>query len=99
MAIAPEDAQAMMRSFSGFPFFEVARRSRLGGPGAPDLERIQCPVTLVWGGADRVVSGWMHRRWEAALPDARVDVLSSFPHVPHLRDPERVARLILDAAE
>lgn len=98
MAIEPEDAAAMMRSFSSFPFFEVVRQSRLGGPGAPDLDLIRCPVTLVWGSGDRLVPGWMHRRWEAALPDALVESLSGFPHVPHLRDPERIARLILDAA-
>jgi pimeloyl-ACP methyl ester carboxylesterase len=99
LAIEPEDARAMMRSFSGFPFFEVARRSRLGGPGAPAFDRIGCPVTFAWGGSDRVVPGWMHRRWEAALPRARVHSLAGLPHVPHLRDPERVARLILDASE
>jgi pimeloyl-ACP methyl ester carboxylesterase len=59
-------------------------------PGRADV-----PVTLAWGGADRIVPGWMRRRWEERLPDARVETLAGLPHVPHLRDPERIAALVL----
>lgn len=97
IAIEPEDAASMLRSFSRFPFLNVARRSRLGGPGMPDTGSIGCPVRLVRGGGDRLVPNWMLRRWEQVLPGASVEILPGLPHVPHLRDPARIARLILDA--
>ena len=97
-AITPGDAAAMLRSFGRFRFFrtglELALRGGFG-PGIPGCERVRAPVTLVWGGSDRIVPGWMRRRWEHALPDAMAETLTGLPHVPHLRDPERIADLIL----
>lgn len=92
-----DDAAAMLRSFGRFPFFrtgvELGLRGAFG-PGMPGSGGIRVPVTLAWGTADRLVPGWMRRRWEERLPDARVETLSGLPHVPHLRDPERIAALI-----
>lgn len=96
--IESEDVRALWRSVGRFPFWRVGLESRSAGPGMPDCQRATCPVTLVWGTADRLVPGWMRTRWEQALPDARVEVLQGFPHQPHLRDPKRVATLILEAS-
>jgi pimeloyl-ACP methyl ester carboxylesterase len=96
------DAAAIWRSMGRFPFVRIASELARGGhigAGLPDFERIAVPVTFVWGTADRAVPGWMRRRWEKALPDARVETLPGFPHIPHLRDPERIAGLVVgDAA-
>jgi pimeloyl-ACP methyl ester carboxylesterase len=97
--LSGRDAAALWRSWGRFPFFrsgaQLALRGQLG-PGMPDFDRIDVPVTLVWGGDDRIVPGWMRDRWERALPGADVRTLPGFAHCPHLRDPELVARLILD---
>jgi pimeloyl-ACP methyl ester carboxylesterase len=93
-AIEPDDVAEIWQSWGHFPFFRVGVANRLRGPGIPVFEQIRVPVTLVWGGADRLVPGWMRRRWEAALPDARIENLPGFPHVPHWRDPERIAGLL-----
>ena len=66
------------------------------GGGCPIWMRSRCPVTFVQGTRDRAVPMWMHRRWVAAVPSTEI-ILDGFPHCPHLRDPERVAALILAA--
>ena len=63
----------------------------------PATERIGVPVTLAWGTRDTLAPRWMLRRWQAALPAAQVETLAGFPHMPHLRDPGRIAELIRDA--
>ena len=97
-AITPEDAAAILRSFGRFRFFrtglELGVRGGFG-PGMPDCAQVRAPVTLVWGGADRLVPGWMRHRWERALPGAVAETLPGLPHVPHLRDPDRIADLLL----
>jgi len=96
--IDPDDVAAQLDSWSRFPFFRVGLHGR-GGPGVPDLGALDASrVTLVWGGADRLVPRWMRERWEAALPGAAVVRLPGFPHQPHLRDPRRVASLVRDWA-
>ena len=89
-----EDLEASMRSFGRFPFLRAIGNDRLGGRRMPDLDAVRCPVTFVQGTRDRAVPMWMHRRWVAAVPSAEI-ILDGFPHCPHLRDPERVAALIL----
>jgi pimeloyl-ACP methyl ester carboxylesterase len=93
-ALDRDDLAAVWRSVGRFPWLRVARESRLSGPGLPAFERIRSPVTLVWGTGDSLVPGWMRRRWERAIPEAEVIELPGFPHMPHLRDPERVTDLI-----
>jgi pimeloyl-ACP methyl ester carboxylesterase len=65
-------------------------------PLLPDFDRISCPVTVVWGTRDTLAPIWMARRWTAAMPHAELITLPGFPHVPHIRDPERISQLILD---
>ena len=66
----PADARELWISAGRFPLLEVGRRSGGRGPGLPDLAAVSAPVTLVWGTRDLFVPSWMHRRWEAALPQA-----------------------------
>ncbi len=93
--IDPEDVAALLDSWSRFPFYRVGISARGKGPGTPELELIAPEqATFVWGGADRIVPGWMRQRWAEALPGAHVVHLEGFPHQPHLRDPQAIADLV-----
>jgi pimeloyl-ACP methyl ester carboxylesterase len=59
-----------------------------------ELERITCPVLLVWGDRDRMVTHRGAARVTAALPDTEVELLEGIGHCPQLEAPERVARLL-----
>jgi len=96
--ISSPDAKTIWRSWGQFPLVRtgvaLGRRGQLS-PGMPDLQAIHTAVTLLWGGADRIVPGWMRRRWQLALPGAEHETLSDLPHCPRLRDPGQVAARIL----
>jgi pimeloyl-ACP methyl ester carboxylesterase len=65
---------------------------------AAELASIRCPVLLVWGDRDRMVS---HRGAElvaAVLPSTRVEVLPGVGHCPQLEATERVVELLLGFA-
>ena len=95
-ALDRDDLTAIWRSIGRSASLRTIRASGLKGPGLPDFEHIDSPVTLVWGTGDSMVPGWMRRRWERAIPEAEVIELAGFPHMPHLRDPERVIDLIAE---
>jgi pimeloyl-ACP methyl ester carboxylesterase len=63
-----------------------------------ELERIACPVLVVWGRSDRMVYARGARRVLDALPGARVELIDGCGHCPQLEAPERFARLLLDFA-
>ncbi|MGX6448016.1 alpha/beta fold hydrolase [Patulibacter sp. S7RM1-6] len=58
------------------------------------LDRVACPVLLVWGERDRMVRARGARHLLAALPDARYELLRGLGHCPQLEDPELVADLL-----
>ena len=58
------------------------------------LDRVDCPVLLVWGERDRMVRARGARHLLAALPDARYELLSGLGHCPQLEDPELVTDLL-----
>jgi pimeloyl-ACP methyl ester carboxylesterase len=59
------------------------------------LDRIACPVLLVWGRRDRMVSPQGIERVVAALPDTRVELLGDCGHCPQIEAPERLAELLM----
>jgi pimeloyl-ACP methyl ester carboxylesterase len=59
-----------------------------------ELERIACPVLLVWGGRDRMVTPRGSRHLLAAIPDARYERLDGVGHCPQLEVPELVCDLL-----
>jgi pimeloyl-ACP methyl ester carboxylesterase len=95
LAISDDDILATLRSIRDWPYLQSAPQV-FSQPLLPELARIACPVTLVWGTADRAAPMWMAKRWLHALPQAELITLPEFRHVPHLTDPDRVSRLILD---
>jgi pimeloyl-ACP methyl ester carboxylesterase len=58
------------------------------------LERIRCPVLLIWGTRDRMVSHSGAERIAAALPTARIELLDGCGHCPQLEATERVTKLL-----
>lgn len=60
-----------------------------------DLARIACPVLLVWGDRDRMVTHKGARLITEALPDTDYQLLEGVGHCPQVEVPDRVARLLL----
>jgi pimeloyl-ACP methyl ester carboxylesterase len=74
------------------PAIESAHRN-----GWPlDVERVTCPVRIVWGSEDRLLP-WptAAERYRAALPNADWVVLDGVGHCPQLDVPFEAAQLIL----
>jgi len=63
-----------------------------------DLERIACPVLLVWGDRDRMVTHRGAQRITDALPGTTYELLEGVGHCPQVEAPDRVARLLAFAA-
>jgi pimeloyl-ACP methyl ester carboxylesterase len=54
------------------------------------------PTLLIWGGLDPLIPIELGRKIEADLPDVRFVEIGNSWHRPHVEQPERVAREILD---
>jgi pimeloyl-ACP methyl ester carboxylesterase len=61
-----------------------------------ELERISCPVLLVWGERDRLVLPRGARQLLEEVPNARLEMLDGVGHCPQVEAPERFARILLD---
>ena len=70
-------------------YLESARRllGELRSPFA--LERVRCPVLLVWGNRDRMVTHLGARRVLQALPCTEYLLLEGCGHCPQIEEPER----------
>lgn len=65
----------------------------LGGPY--DLERIECPVLLIWGDQDRMVYATGAERVLREVAGARIEMIERCGHCPQVETPERLAELML----
>ncbi len=63
------------------------------------LDQVGCPVLLIWGTRDRMVSHSGARIISEALPDTEVVLLEGCGHCPQLEETERVAELLLAFAQ
>jgi pimeloyl-ACP methyl ester carboxylesterase len=63
----------------------------LAHDGIAGLDRISCPVQLVWGDADPLVGAAEQASLCARLPRATVSVVPGAGHSPHWQDPRLVA--------
>jgi pimeloyl-ACP methyl ester carboxylesterase len=61
-----------------------------------DLARIECPVRLVWGERDRMVSPRGAQRVAEELPDTEVVLLPDIGHCPQVEAPERIVDLLCE---
>ncbi len=62
---------------------------------APLLAEVRTPALLVWGAADRVIPLDCAHQYEAALANARLEVIEGAGHNVDLEEPEQLTRLIL----
>jgi pimeloyl-ACP methyl ester carboxylesterase len=61
-----------------------------------ELERIECPVLLVWGRQDLLVFQSGAERVLDQVPGSQLEVIDDCGHCPQLERPERLADLLLD---
>ena len=62
------------------------------------LSDVTCPVLLVWGDRDRMVTHRGARLITEALPETTYELLEGIGHCPQVEDPDTVARLLLEFA-
>lgn len=60
------------------------------------LSRITCPVTVIWGKEDQVMSSTGAEKIRTALPNADIHYLSHCGHSPTREMPYRVQKILLD---
>jgi pimeloyl-ACP methyl ester carboxylesterase len=58
------------------------------------FDRVRCPVLLIWGTRDRMVSPSGADRVSAELPDTHVELIDGCGHCPQLEATARVAELL-----
>jgi pimeloyl-ACP methyl ester carboxylesterase len=61
-----------------------------------ELEKISCPVLMVWGRQDLMVFRTGAERVLEAATDARLELIEDCGHCPQLEAPERFTSLLLD---
>lgn len=61
-----------------------------------DLERIQCPVQIIWGDHDVMVFKSGARRVLEAVPDSRLTLIEDCGHCPQIEAADRLAELLLE---
>ena len=61
-----------------------------------ELERISCPVLLVWGTRDRLVFQTGAQRVLDTVPGSRLAVIEGCGHCPQLERPDEFAAMVLD---
>ena len=89
-----QDARQLLLNFAHAPAYEEAVLA--GVYDVPTgLNRITCPVLIMQGTADPLIS-MQSPRYLAFIPDAQFRWLYGLSHVPISDDPERVAGLMLD---
>ena len=98
--LTADDAHRLLVSFATSPgYLKTVRASLLDLPRG--LDRITCPVLLLQGTADPLVSG-QSPRFLTVVPHAKLRWLPGLSHVPISDDPALIGRLIrqfLDDAE
>jgi pimeloyl-ACP methyl ester carboxylesterase len=60
------------------------------------LHRIGVPALFLWGAQDRIVSVDYGRRYCAAVPGARFELIDNAGHLPHIEQPKTFAAKVLD---
>ena len=60
------------------------------------LADVRCPVLVVWGERDRMVSHSGAEQIVAALPRTRVELLPRCGHCPQIEEPDRLAELLAE---
>ncbi|MFI0739297.1 alpha/beta fold hydrolase [Streptomyces sp. NPDC021100] len=78
----PAPAMAAMRAYAG---------PAMADPGMlPRLSTVTCPVLVLWGADDAVVTPDFGRAYAAAFPHARFELIPGAGHLPIREEPEAV---------
>ncbi len=77
---------------------EYAKRLRPDLDAPFDPERIDVPVTVIWGDADRLCMPAGAAELAEALPQARIEMLPGVGHTPQIEAPEVVVAAIAELA-
>ena len=89
-ASLPEN-QRSLRAYAGEPFMhDPGLRARLGDMSTPTL--------VVWGESDRLIDLDYGRRYAAAIPGARLEVVPMAGHLPQVERLEDTRRLVAQFA-
>jgi pimeloyl-ACP methyl ester carboxylesterase len=98
--IDPEVIANFTRSFSSkrdvVRLLGTGRRLRPEIQDPFELSWIECPVLVIWGERDRMVSVRGAERILAGVEHARAEIISDCGHCPQVECPERVFDLIAD---
>ena len=60
----------------------------------PLLGDLDVPTLIVWGGKDKVVPFECAKQFDAAIPNARIEVVDGAGHVVELEEPDQLAALV-----
>jgi pimeloyl-ACP methyl ester carboxylesterase len=60
------------------------------------IHRIAAPTLIVWGDADRIAAPAYAREFAKRIPGAETELIGKAGHLPHLEQPEAVAKAALD---
>lgn len=76
--------------------FRIAWKPYMYSQTLPHLLRsVKMPALIAWGGKDRIVPIAASKRYLAALPAAKLEVIEDCGHCVDLEQPDRLARLVV----
>jgi pimeloyl-ACP methyl ester carboxylesterase len=88
--LEPGDLAEVLRLYGDAPGFDETLERSLAGQ-VRGLDRIECPVLLLWGGRDVLLLPRQGRRFERLIPDCELRYLKGLGHTPMSDDPELLA--------
>lgn len=97
-AALPPEARAQMaanrvalEAYAGRTMTDPTLGARLG--------RVDAPVSVIWGEADRIVDLEVGRAYAAAIPGARFHTVRGAGHLPQIEQPAALVDLVWDLVE
>jgi pimeloyl-ACP methyl ester carboxylesterase len=100
LALTPTEAQMDVMLRNRFTVAKLGWQPRWFNPDLEKwLHRIKLPALVVWGDDDKIMPPSNAALWRERLPDARLVMVESCGHLPHVEQPAIVARQILDFLE
>ncbi|HKM71325.1 MAG TPA: alpha/beta fold hydrolase [Stellaceae bacterium] len=60
------------------------------------IHRIAAPTLIIWGNADQLIAPAYAQEFAQRIAGARVELIDRAGHMPHLEQPDEVARLVRD---
>jgi pimeloyl-ACP methyl ester carboxylesterase len=97
LALTPSEEQMDVMLHNRFTVAKLGWQPRWFNPNLEKwLHRIKLPALIVWGGDDKIMPPAYAALWQERLPDARLVMVESCGHLPHVEHAGRVAGQVLD---